>query len=67
MELVSVVVLLSASVIAAVVRFEMFCLRDLADTPDWQLRGLDRRGWTLVTLLSIPLGGIAYLYYGKTR
>lgn len=55
------------AVVALVVRFEMFCLHDLADTPDWQLRGLDRRGWTLVTLLSIPLGGVLYLYCGKTR
>ena len=67
MALAGVVVLLSVIVVAVVVRFEMFCLHDLADTPDCQLRGLDRRGWTLVTLVSIPLGGIAYLYYGKTR
>ena len=61
------VVLLSAVVVVLIVRFEMFCLHDLAGTPDWQLRGLDRRGWTLVTLVSIPLGGIVYLYCGKTR
>jgi hypothetical protein len=48
-----------------VVRFEMFCLGDLAETADANLQYLTRQGWMLLILLAIPLGGIAYVYCGK--
>lgn len=56
-----------AVVIVVVVRFELFCLRDLAETRDEQLRFLTRRGWFAVIILSIPLGGLVYLSAGKWR
>jgi hypothetical protein len=59
---------IGALVFAALVmlsRFEMFCLRDLAETADADLQYLTRQGWMLLILLVIPLGGIMYLYRGK--
>jgi DMSO reductase anchor subunit len=61
---------LAALVIAALImvsRFEMLCLRDLAQTADADLQYLTRQGWMLLILLVIPLGGIMYLYRGKAR
>jgi len=61
---------IAALVLAAlimVVRFEMFCLRDLAQTSDAGLQYLTRQGWIVLIVVAIPLGGIAYLYGGKTR
>jgi hypothetical protein len=52
-------------VVVAVLRFEVFCLDDLAGTPDVQLRYLTRAGWLVLIVLCIPLGGILYLYQGK--
>jgi hypothetical protein len=51
--------------IVAVVRFEMFCLRDIADADE--VRYLTKQGWIVLCLLWIPFGGILYLYYGRTR
>jgi hypothetical protein len=61
---------IAAFVIAAlimVVRFEMFCLRDLAQTVDADLQHLTRQGWIVLIVLAIPLGGMVYLYGGKAR
>ena len=58
-------VALVAVVVVAVLRFEVFCLGDLAGTPDVQLRYLTRTGWLVLIVLCIPLGGILYLYQGK--
>lgn len=52
-------------VLVAVARFEVFCLDDLAGTPDVQLQHLSRTGWLALIVLCIPLGGILYLYRGK--
>lgn len=62
-ETVAVVVVLVA--VITVVRFEMFCLRDLAGTRDADLRHLTRKGWLACILFAIPVGGIVYLYRGK--
>lgn len=59
-----IAVLVAVGVVVAV-RFELFCLRDLAETPDQQLRYFTRQGWTAVIIVSIPLGGIFYFYAGK--
>ncbi len=63
-------VVVVAAVVAAlilVVRFELFCLRDLAHTADAELRYLTRAGWIALIALVIPLGGAMYLYAGKFR
>ena len=47
--------------VAAIAKFELVCLRDLAATPDHDLRYLTRPGWYAVILFAIPLGGCVYL------
>lgn len=63
-EVVAVAVVFAA---ITVVRFESFCLRDLAATRDGDLRYLTRTGWLACILVAIPVGGILYLYRGKLR
>jgi hypothetical protein len=41
------------------------CLRDLATTPDSQLRIFPKMTWALLIIITIPLGGLFYLRYGK--
>jgi hypothetical protein len=52
---------------AGIARFELFCLRDLAQTADVDLNYLTRPGWAALIVLAIPLGGATYLCYGKRR
>ena len=59
------VVVLAAGV--AISRFEVFCLRELAQVGDAELQYLTRRAWAAAIILMIPLGGIAFLYYGRLR
>jgi hypothetical protein len=61
------IALLIVAALIVVVRFEMFCISDLAKTQDHELLYLSRRGWSVAILFSIPLGGIAYLMIGKAR
>ncbi len=62
-----VIALVAAVAAVAVLRFEVFCVGDLTHTPDSQLRYLTRTGWLVACVVSIPLGGIVYLYCGKRR
>jgi hypothetical protein len=61
-----VIVALAAVAALVIARFELLCLRELAGTPDVDLRYLNRTGWTTVIVLAIPLGGIAFLYLERT-
>lgn len=65
--LVALVVAAAVAAIVAVVRFEQSCLQDLAQTRDSELRVLTRHGWTVLIILWIPFGGLAYLSFGKWR
>ena len=47
------------------VAFEVFCLIDIFKADE--VRHLPRWVWAIISLLSIPLGGIAYLIIGKAR
>lgn len=47
------------------VRFELFILRDIAQAPG--ARYLTKPAWALLSILSIPLGGILWWYYGRRR
>jgi hypothetical protein len=62
-----VVIALVAALVVVGVRFELFCLRELAATRDDELRYLTRPGWIVVIAFSIPVGGILFLYYGRAR
>ena len=41
------------------------CLQDLARTPDYQLRILPKMACALLIIVTIPLGGVLYMLYGK--
>jgi hypothetical protein len=53
--------------VVALVRFELLCLRDLAQRTDQELNYLTRAGWAALIAVVIPIGGICYLYYGRPR
>jgi len=61
-ELVIVAVLVA---VAGIVRFEMFCLDDILHAE--YVRVLSRPAWIALCLLTIPLGGVFYLIYGRPR
>lgn len=65
--LVALVVAAAVAAIVAVARFEQFCLNDLAQTPDYELRLFTRQAWTVLIILWIPFGGLAYLSVGTWR
>jgi hypothetical protein len=67
LPLLVVVAAVAAAAIVVVVRFEEFCLQDLAQTPDYELRLFTRRGWTALIVVWIPIGGLLYLSVGKWR
>ncbi len=52
-------------VLLVAVGFEVFCLVDLARAEE--VRYLPKWGWLIVSLVSIPLGGIIYLVVGRVR
>ncbi len=58
-----VVLLVVAVAVVAVVRFEVFCLSDIVHAQ--RTRYLSRAGWAAVCLVTIPIGGILYLYLGR--
>jgi hypothetical protein len=47
------------------VAFEGFCLVDVARAEEVQY--LPRWVWAVICLVSVPLGGIAYLVFGRKR
>jgi Phospholipase_D-nuclease N-terminal len=52
-------------IVVVAIGFEVFCLVDLARTDE--VSYLPRWAWAVVCLITIPLGGVAYLVFGKTR
>jgi hypothetical protein len=59
------VALVVGAAIVVVVRFEVFCLTDIAQADE--VRYLTKPAWVAICLLSIPLGGLLYLIYGRAR
>jgi hypothetical protein len=52
-------------IVLVAVGFELFCLIDAARAEE--LRYLPRWAWVVICLISVPLGGIAYLILGRRR
>ena len=52
-----------APLVLLAVGFVVYCLVDLARAA--QVQGLPRWGWGVVIVVSVPLGGIAYLLWGR--
>jgi hypothetical protein len=51
-------------IVVVAVGFEVFCLVDVIRAKE--ARYLPRWAWVVICLISIPLGGIAYLIFGRT-
>lgn len=49
--------------VALGIGFEVFCLADIARAS--QVRHLSKWQWVLICLIQLPLGGIAYLCFGR--
>ena len=52
-----------APLVLVAVGFVVYCLLDLRRAE--QVRGLPRWAWATVIVLSVPVGGIAYLLWGR--
>ena len=59
------VALVATVSLVGIVRFEVFCLRDLARAS--RVNHLTKTGWAVVVLVCIPIGGLLYLYTGRPR
>jgi hypothetical protein len=54
-----------APVIAVAVAFVAYCLIDIARAE--RVRHLPKWLWAVICLVSVPLGGVIYLVFGKER
>jgi hypothetical protein len=62
---VSLVLITVVALSSMVVWFDARCSSDLARTSDRDLRYFNRNTWTLLIVLSFPVGPMLYLVYGK--
>jgi hypothetical protein len=58
-------ILVVLPVVILAVAWEVFCLHDLARAD--RVRYLPKWGWAIVSLISIPWGGLAYVIFGRDR
>jgi hypothetical protein len=47
--------------------FDLYCLREIFRAEEWEFRYFSRWTWAIICVLSTPLGGLAYLLYGRVR
>jgi Phospholipase_D-nuclease N-terminal len=50
-------------IVVAAAAFAAYCLRDLARAP--YVRSLSKPAWAFLIIISLPLGGVAYLTLGR--
>lgn len=50
-------------VAVAALTFGMYCLADIAQH---DVRYLSKWAWAVIVIISIPIGGIVYLFVGRT-
>ena len=60
-----VTIVLVVAVFGLALWFAGSCLADLARTPEDQLRVFPRLAWAVLIVVTIPLGGVLYLLYGR--
>jgi hypothetical protein len=60
----ALIALVAAVAIVAVVRWEVILVRDIWAARD--VRYLTKPGWTAACLICVPIGGILYLFHGRT-
>ncbi|HEX6497907.1 MAG TPA: PLDc N-terminal domain-containing protein [Micromonosporaceae bacterium] len=53
------------ALLLVIATFEGYCLVDCARAE--QVRYVNQWTWALIMLITMPLGGILYLVYGKVR
>ncbi|MDQ2749939.1 MAG: hypothetical protein M3Y44_10540 [Actinomycetota bacterium] len=63
----AVFALVAVAAVVVIARFELFCLRELARVGDADLQYLTRRAWGVAIILMIPLGGLAFLSFGRPQ
>ncbi|BCJ34612.1 hypothetical protein Athai_21150 [Actinocatenispora thailandica] len=54
-------------VVVAAAGFAGYCVTDLARADDRDILLLPRMAWVVICVLSVPIGGIAYLLLGRRR
>ena len=47
--------------------FDAYCLLDIARAHEYEVRYFPRWIWMIICVMSTPLGGFAYLIYGRAR
>jgi len=47
--------------------FEVYCLIDIIRAKEDKVRYLPNWAWAVISMFSIPWGGLAYLIFGKVR
>ena len=60
-----IAILTAILVLVVAVVFDGYCLRDLDQTADVQLLYFPRQTWIIIICLATPVGGVAYLTFGK--
>ena len=60
-QLVTLVALL------VLVAFDLYCIRDILRKEEYEVSYFPRMTWVLICIVSTPLGGLAYLLYGRVR
>jgi hypothetical protein len=53
--------------LVALFGFDLYCLREIFRAEEWEFRYFPRWTWAIICVVFTPLGGFAYLLYGRAR